>query len=198
MIVCSFNIRGMRGRVKRRRIKELIHKEKIDFMAIQETRLEAISDALCHNLWGGTDCEWAFLPAEGNSGGILSIWRKVNSSLIFTFMGEGFVDVCLEWGVKKDICFVVNVYVKCDLNAKQRLWDNILMSRGGFGGGRWCVLGDFNAVRRRGDRRGVSLLSPPSYSVEMRDFDRFIGVMELEDLNPVGGILLGSIPTALQ
>jgi hypothetical protein len=30
MIVCSFNIRGMRGRVKRRRIKELIHKEKID------------------------------------------------------------------------------------------------------------------------------------------------------------------------
>jgi hypothetical protein len=32
----------------------------------------------------------------------------------------------------------------------------------------------------------------------MRDFDRFIGVMELEDLNPVGGILLGSIPTALQ
>jgi hypothetical protein len=76
----------MGGRVKSRIIKQLIQKEKIDFMAIQETKLEVISEALCFSLWGGSDCEWAFLPPEGNSGGILSIWRKVNSSLIFTFI----------------------------------------------------------------------------------------------------------------
>jgi hypothetical protein len=128
-----------------------------------------------------------FLPAEGNSGGILSIWRKVNSSLMFTFIGEGFVGVCLEWGVMKDICFIVNVYAKCDINAKRRLWANLAMSKGGFGGGKWCIVGDFNAVRNGDERRGVGLLSPHSYSVEMREFDHFIGRMEVEDLLPVGG-----------
>ncbi|MCI37332.1 endonuclease/exonuclease/phosphatase family protein, partial [Trifolium medium] len=107
--------------------------------------MEVISEAVCYSVWGGSDCDWAFLPAEGNSGGILSIWRKSNSSLIFTFIGEGFVGVCLEWGVMKKICFVINVYSKCDINAKRRLWENIAMPKRGFGDGAWCVVGDFNA-----------------------------------------------------
>jgi hypothetical protein len=61
------------------------------------------------------------------------------------------------------------------------------MSKGGFGGGAWCVLGDFNAVRRREDRRGTSLSTPLSSLVEMREFDAFIDNPELEDLAPVGG-----------
>ncbi|KAK2369528.1 hypothetical protein QL285_082657 [Trifolium repens] len=148
--------------------------------------MEEITEAFCYSLWGGPNCDWAYLPSEGNSGGILSIWSKVNSSLIFTFIGEGFVGVCIEWGVLRQICFVVNVYAKCEINAKRRLWANILMSKGDFGGGMWCIVGDFNAVRSREDRRGVNILSP-SFSAEMRDFDRFIGSMEVEDLQPVGG-----------
>jgi hypothetical protein len=80
-------------------IRDLEIKEKVDFLAIQETKLEMVTDSLCYFLWGGEDCSWAFLPSEGSSGGILSIWRKSSSSLIFTFSGEGFVGVCLNWGV---------------------------------------------------------------------------------------------------
>jgi hypothetical protein len=47
MIVCTFNARGIGGRVKRRRIQQLIQVEKIDFMAIQETKLEVITEAVC-------------------------------------------------------------------------------------------------------------------------------------------------------
>jgi hypothetical protein len=61
------------------------------------------------------------------------------------------------------------------------------MSKSGFGGRMWCIVGDFNAVRSSDERRGVSLLSPNSYSVEMRDFNRFIERMEVEDINWVGG-----------
>jgi exonuclease III len=53
MIVCSHNIRGLGSRVKRRYIKELIQKEKIDFMAIQETKMEMIQESLVFYLWGG-------------------------------------------------------------------------------------------------------------------------------------------------
>jgi hypothetical protein len=59
--------------VKRRQIKQLILAEKVDFIAIQETKMEEITEAFCHSLWGGPDCDWACLPSEGNSGGILSM-----------------------------------------------------------------------------------------------------------------------------
>jgi mannosylglycoprotein endo-beta-mannosidase len=91
MIVGSFNIRGMGSRVKRRKVIELISLEKLDFLALQETKLEGISGNLCGRLWGSLDCDWAFLPAVGNSGGILSLWRKSIGPLIFTCQGEGFL-----------------------------------------------------------------------------------------------------------
>jgi hypothetical protein len=74
MIVSSFNARGLGSRVKRRKIRELVRSENIDFLAIQETKMEVVQDALVSNLWGSNDCCWAYLPAVGNSGGILSIW----------------------------------------------------------------------------------------------------------------------------
>jgi hypothetical protein len=48
---------------------------------------------------------------------------------------------------------VVNIYSKCDLHGKRRLWENLLMSKGGFGRGAWCVVGDWNAVLHREERR---------------------------------------------
>jgi hypothetical protein len=102
-------------------------------------------------------------------------------------MGEGFVGVCVDWGVLEKRCVVVNVYAKCDINAKRRLWENLLMSKQGFGNGLWCVVGDFNSVRRREDRRGVGLSTSSSLAVERREFDDFVEALFLEDLDPVGG-----------
>ena len=33
-------------------------------------------------------------------------------ALISLFMGEGFVGVCMDWGVHSRRCFVINVYSK--------------------------------------------------------------------------------------
>jgi hypothetical protein len=35
MIICSFNARGLGSRVKRRKLRELVQTEKLDFLAIQ-------------------------------------------------------------------------------------------------------------------------------------------------------------------
>jgi exonuclease III len=56
MIVCSFNVRGLGSRVKRKKIADLVRTEKLDFLALQETKMEVISDSLVHNLWGNSDC----------------------------------------------------------------------------------------------------------------------------------------------
>jgi len=76
MIVTTFNVRGLGGRVKRSKIYELVRQNKIDFLALQETKLGDITPSLCHLLWGSVDCDWALRPSEGSSGGILSIWDK--------------------------------------------------------------------------------------------------------------------------
>ncbi|MCH86377.1 putative transposon TX1 protein, partial [Trifolium medium] len=119
------------GMVKRRRIRDLVQEQKFDFLALQETKMEDISEKFFQSLFGSVDCSWAFLPSEGSSGGILSIWNKA-----------------------------------------------------GFGGGNWCVVGDFNVVREPGERRGVNVES--SLNAEMRDFGVFLNDLELVDLPLLG------------
>ncbi|WJX93090.1 hypothetical protein P8452_74658 [Trifolium repens] len=164
----------------------MIRNNKIDFLAIQETKLEVISETLCYGLWGSCDCDWVFLPSEGRSGGILSIWSKSNNSLIFSFMGEGFVGVCLEWGVLKTIFFVVNVYSKCDINSKRVLWNNLITCKRGLGGGRWCVVGDFNAVSSLEERVGVNVMEARVVTTEIIEFRKFVEELELLDLPILG------------
>ena len=62
-----------------------------------------------------------FLSSEENSGGILSLWSKSNSNILFSYTGDSFVGVCFEWGMMKTMNFVVNVYSKCHLMENKRL-----------------------------------------------------------------------------
>jgi hypothetical protein len=183
--VCSFNVRGLGSRVKRKKIADLVRTEKLDFLALQETKMEVISDSLVHNLWGNSDCCWAFVPSVGSSGGILSIWRKQYSVLLFSFFGEGFLGVCLDWGVIPQRIFLINIYSKCDLSAKRVLWSDILSLKRNHVGGEWCILGDFNSVRSIQERRGVNLpLATPS--TELVEFNGFLEELELVDLPLLG------------
>lgn len=186
MIVASFNIRGVVG-VKKRKIKELVRQNKVDFLAIQETKLEEITPTLAFNLWGSEDCQWSFRPSEGNSGGILSLWRKSCAFDVSHFHGDGYVGGNFEWGVHRHRCVVIYVYAKCDGLSTSRFWEAILEERSSRGGGAWCVLGDFNVVANSDDeRRVVSFESSSSQVGDMNWYNRFVREMELEDLNVVG------------
>lgn len=60
MKIVSFNVRGLGGRVKKRELKKLVNKEKLDMICIQETQFEYITQRVCNSLWGGDDFEWSF------------------------------------------------------------------------------------------------------------------------------------------
>lgn len=164
MKIVSFNIRVW-GRVKKKKkIRNLILMEKLEFITIQETKMELIDKNLCEQLWGNVDCGCSFCPVIGNAEGLLNIWDSSKGGLILNFSGFGFAGVCLEWVVRKIRCFIVNVYAPCNLVGKRKLRQDLLMSKRGFGGAIWCVVGDFNAVcncnpdqrRRLHDQRGTS------------------------------------------
>jgi exonuclease III len=186
MIVGTFNIRGMGSRVKRRKIRDLVLSEKIDFLAVQETKMEVISEKLCHGLWGGDGYDWVFFPAVGNSRGLLSLWDKAKANRFFSFMGEGFLGVCLDLISEQRRCCFVNVYAKCNIQSKWKMWEEIVMSRRGFGGCLWCIVGDFNSVRDDNEHRGLAHAVPTTLMGEMREFDSFLLDIDLVD-NPIIG-----------
>jgi len=111
------------------------------------------------------------------------MWNKECSNLIFSFVGEGFVGVCLDWGVLKHRCVIISVYAKCDLAAKRRLWDKLLQVRRVVGEAVWCILGDFNAVRNADERRGINFDLSNTHALEMNYFNSFLREMEVEDQN---------------
>jgi len=94
MIVGSFNIRGLGGRIKKRKIQEFVSPNHLDCLLIQETKLSSVFEGVYHYLWGNSFCDWSFAPAVGNSGGILSIWCNSKGRAVFSFSGPGFVGVC--------------------------------------------------------------------------------------------------------
>lgn len=74
MKLLTWNVRGLGNKRKRRNIKEIVCKEKLDVVIFQEIKREIINWALIGVVWGIRYKDWAFLPSEGRSGGILIIW----------------------------------------------------------------------------------------------------------------------------
>jgi len=63
-------------------------------------------------------------------------------------VGCGFIYLEGTWiadGVKVSI---VNIYSPCEVGLKRNLWDQIRQLRNVNLGGLWCMLGDFNSIRR--------------------------------------------------
>ncbi|GKV16062.1 hypothetical protein SLEP1_g26767 [Rubroshorea leprosula] len=121
------DVLGMGGDGKKRQIREIVMKEKVDFIAIQETKLVTVDRKICIIIWGTDDFDWVAKPSVGRSGGLLCIWNA-----------------------------------KGLLNSKR---------------GKWCLMGDFNAVRGIEERAGETGISS-----EMREFDNFIINAALIDL----------------
>ncbi|MCI08824.1 putative reverse transcriptase - beet retrotransposon, partial [Trifolium medium] len=150
----SFNAVGGEEVQRVMEMEDRDRREKLAWEQSHETKMEAFPVNFVQGLWGNNDCEWAFLPSEGNSGGLLSIWNKVKANLVFTFIGEGFVGVCLDLVGETKRCYIVNVYAKCD----------------------------FNSVRDTHERIGVLGNLDGQRSSEMVSFDLFLNNIELVDM----------------
>ncbi|GKV27606.1 hypothetical protein SLEP1_g36762 [Rubroshorea leprosula] len=180
MILLSFNVRGLGGGGKRRHIRDLILREKVEFLAVQETKLEVVDRKLCRMVWGKEDFDWIAKPSRGLSGGLLCIWNKKIFKMEEVLEGNHFIGAFGLWGEEGVPVYIINIYSPCELSGKRALWEElqILISNRK---GNWVLGGDFNAVRSSGERAGSNGLSR-----EMKDFDSFIIGAGLVDL-PMAG-----------
>ncbi|KAL8554575.1 hypothetical protein ACS0TY_002678 [Phlomoides rotata] len=154
MKILSFNVRGLGKKAKRREIREMIAKHRIEFCCLQEIKLETMEDGICKAVWGGQNFDWAYKEAEGRSGFILSIWNDE----IFCKSSSWHIKCMLVvngfWRNDGSRCCLLNIYAPCNLADKLVLWDNIRLVVDQFDDACICVVGDFNSVRRVEERVG--------------------------------------------
>lgn len=139
---------------------------------------------MCQALWGDSDITWAMQPANNNARGILCIWSEQVFRLEKKCSGCGFIYLEGTWianGVKVNI---VNIYLPCEVGLKRNLWDQIRQLRNANLGGLWCILGDFNSIRRPSERVGSNERQQDERSI--KEFNEWIAELEVEDVPCVG------------
>ncbi|GJU81314.1 RNA-directed DNA polymerase, eukaryota [Tanacetum coccineum] len=154
----GYNMDGCLGnKAKKGWIQELNTKHRVNFVALQETKMEKMDLFSIKALWGNLSFDYAFSPSIGYSGGILCVWDprlfvKDNSTVSDSF-----------WRSQ-------------DLTERSMLWDFIHHLIDSWDGE--CVLlGDFNEVRFEHERRGSLFNSHGANS-----FNNFITRTGLIDL----------------
>lgn len=55
MKILSYNIRGLGDTAKRRVIREVLCRNQVDMVCIQETKSSSVDRRLCAQLWGDTE-----------------------------------------------------------------------------------------------------------------------------------------------
>ncbi|GKV06521.1 hypothetical protein SLEP1_g18404 [Rubroshorea leprosula] len=164
---------------KKRGVRELVAREKVDFLSVQESKVEVVDAQLCRALWGSDSFEWVAQPSKGMAGGLICIWNPELLKKDRIIEGDNFIGIFEFWGVANTPVYIINIYFLCDLAGKRALWATlkILILENG---GNWCLMGDFNAVRNEQEWRGGSIRR------DMPEFDKFISDCGLVDLPLIG------------
>jgi exonuclease III len=68
MKIVSYNVRGLGGVAKKKEVSQLIRKNKLDLVCIQETKLEVVEKSLCEKLWDTNEFDFTFKTSNGRSG----------------------------------------------------------------------------------------------------------------------------------
>ena len=126
-----WNIRGMGSGVKKRFVSKLISNRNPDFILIQESKMEKVEKRMIHNLWKGAQIQFAISEAEGQSGGLISIWRADKFREESTMVSKHFIIVNGTYlGDFK--CSIVNIHAPSDIGERKRLWDELLLLKSHF------------------------------------------------------------------
>jgi len=127
MKIISINIRGLRGSVKCKYIKDLIWNEQGRMVCIQETESNNLDLNTLFLLWGTNEIGWVENKAIQSAGGLITMWRKNYFEMTGYINGTSYNIIEGNWkeGVRSQIT-VVNVYGFGTLCDKKQRYDKNL------------------------------------------------------------------------
>ncbi|GJT76664.1 zinc finger, CCHC-type containing protein [Tanacetum coccineum] len=115
----SSNIQGLAQRAKKDWVKELCNINKVNFMSLQETKMESVKMFNIKLCWGNFTFDYVYSPSVGYSGGILCVWDPRVFLKSNSMVSDYFVMIRGEW--KK--LLIISIHTPQELSEKKMLWD---------------------------------------------------------------------------
>ncbi|GKD57153.1 RNA-directed DNA polymerase, eukaryota [Tanacetum coccineum] len=172
----SLNIQGLDNKAKKGWIQELNTKHSVNFVALQETKMDRMDLFSIKALWEKLSFDYAFSPSIGYLGGILCIWDPSLFVKDNSMVSDSFLAISGTWIPSSTKLLIIFVYAPQDLTERRMLWDFIRHLIDSWDG-ECILLGDFNEVRYEHKRHGSLFNSHGANS-----FNNFITMMGLIDL----------------
>ncbi|GKD60173.1 RNA-directed DNA polymerase, eukaryota, partial [Tanacetum coccineum] len=150
----GYNMEGcLAQKAKKDWVKELCIKNKVNFLAIQETKMESIDLISVKLCWGNLRFDHVHSDSVGNSGGILCVWDSDSFRKDSVTVSDYFVIIRGVWLKTNVNLLIVVVYAPHDSRDKRILWDYLVHISNQWDG-EVVMMGDFNEVRCKSDRFG--------------------------------------------
>nr|GEW51118.1 RNA-directed DNA polymerase, eukaryota [Tanacetum cinerariifolium] len=145
------SVQSLAQKTKKDSIKELCFKNKVNFLSLQETKMEKVDLIDIKSCWGNLTFDYVVGPSVGNSGGILCVWdynmfHKENHTI-----SDYFIAIMGKWLPSDKNLLIISVYAPQELSEKKLLWQYLVHVIEGWN----CdviVMGDFNEVRNAYER----------------------------------------------
>ncbi|GKB53635.1 RNA-directed DNA polymerase, eukaryota, partial [Tanacetum coccineum] len=120
----GYNLDGCLGhKTKKEWVKELNCKHRINFLALQETKMDCISHMDVKSLWGNSNFDFVASDSLGNSGGILCIWEASIFKKDGATISDNFIAIYGTWLPRNVKILLVAVYAPQQPGSKRALWD---------------------------------------------------------------------------
>lgn len=161
MLIESFNIRGLKSRIKKKNVREFIVSKSLEFITIQEYNIDEFSDSFVQALCGILSIIGVFhyLRVIVVVSSLFCVAQRDHISFLLV------IHITQEFvlsRVSKAISFVVNIFSKYSPREKRALWRDLLFRRVNIGWDIQCIIRDFNyicaSIKRIGWNVYVSML----------------------------------------
>nr|GEX55725.1 RNA-directed DNA polymerase, eukaryota [Tanacetum cinerariifolium] len=150
----GFSMEGCLGnKTKKGWIRELSVKHKLNFIAIQKTKMESVSYMDVKAMWGNSNFDFVCSDSQGNSGGILCIWEMSVFRKDHVTISDNFIAIYGTWLPSNSKLLLVSIYAPQQAAYKRVLWEYMSILLGRWNGDA-ILMGDFNEVRSREERWG--------------------------------------------
>ncbi|GJW18747.1 RNA-directed DNA polymerase, eukaryota, partial [Tanacetum coccineum] len=144
---------GLAQKTKQDWVKKLCLSNKVNFLSLQETKIENIDLWCIKRCWGNLAFDYVHSEAVRQSGGILSVWDPN----MFQKLNHTVSDYCTMvrgvWVSSGKSLLIISIYAPQELSEKSMLWDYLCFTICNCDGD-VVTMGDFNEVRDSSERFG--------------------------------------------
>lgn len=176
--ILHWNVRGINHPNKQKEVKRLIYDNRIELACLVETKAtEDVLSSFGKMLWNGAKV--ITNQQYGDKCRVCLVWNPLNLDVQTIKISDQAIYCCVEVRRKKFICTAI--YASNVLPERESLWEEII-SFAKTVDKPWVLLGDFNNVLTRGERRG----GVPVSLNEVQGFQNCVETCEVIDLKQYG------------